>query len=177
MNRLNEKKLGTAPDNPGMGDINDITASTQEKTKSDTEKFQKFYGTYHKSVAADPVLHLTLPRQIYFAHTLLIAKIQTQRECALFIRGFSNWAFSTSLTERQKQTIWCPVACKTVAAGFRGNLIWKANMLWNLEPMGTILVNSSIEHYYYHHQKPAPLAPNFDSDCGQLRRRQTEACN
>ena len=29
MNRLNEEKLGTAPDNPGMGDIKDITASTQ----------------------------------------------------------------------------------------------------------------------------------------------------
>ena len=37
MNRRNEKKLGTAPDNSSMGDINDITASTQEKTKSDTE--------------------------------------------------------------------------------------------------------------------------------------------
>ena len=62
MNRLNEKKLGTAPDNPSMGDINDITDSTQEKkTKSDTEQFQKFYGTYHKSVAAGPVLHSTLP--------------------------------------------------------------------------------------------------------------------
>ena len=29
MNRLNEEKLGTASDNPGMGDIKDITASTQ----------------------------------------------------------------------------------------------------------------------------------------------------
>ena len=62
MNRLTGKKLGTAPDNPSMGGINDITASTQEKkTKSDTEQFRKFYGTYHKSVAADPVLHSTLP--------------------------------------------------------------------------------------------------------------------
>ena len=41
MNRLNEKKLGTTPDNPGMGDINDITASTQEKTRSDTEQFRE----------------------------------------------------------------------------------------------------------------------------------------
>ena len=48
MNRLNEKELGTAPDNPGLGDINDITASTQERTKSDTEQFQKFYGTTRK---------------------------------------------------------------------------------------------------------------------------------
>ena len=61
MNRLNEENLGTAPDNPSMGDINDITASTQEKTRSDTEQFRKFYGTYHKIVAADPVLHSTLP--------------------------------------------------------------------------------------------------------------------
>ena len=61
MERLNEKKPGTAPNNPSMGDISDITASTQEKTRSDTEDFRKFYGTYHKSVIADPVLHSTLP--------------------------------------------------------------------------------------------------------------------
>ena len=80
MNRLNEKKLGTAPDNPGMGDINDITASTQKRTKSDTEQYRKFYGTHQKSVAADPVLHSTLPHQINITHTLLIAKIQIQRD-------------------------------------------------------------------------------------------------
>ena len=80
MNRLNEKKLETAPDNPGMGDINDITASTQERTKSDTEQFRKFYGTYQKNVAADPVLHSTLLHQINITHILLIPKIQTQRE-------------------------------------------------------------------------------------------------
>ena len=61
MIRLNEKNLRTAPDNPSMGDINDITASTQEKTRSDREEFRKFYGTYRKIVAADPVLHSTLP--------------------------------------------------------------------------------------------------------------------
>ena len=61
MKRLNEKKLETAPDNPSMGDINDITASTQQKTKSDTEQLRKFYGAYHKRVAADPVLYSTLP--------------------------------------------------------------------------------------------------------------------
>ena len=61
MNRLNEEKLGTAPENPSMGNINDITASTQEKTRSDTEQFRKVYGTYAKGVAADPVLHSTLP--------------------------------------------------------------------------------------------------------------------
>ena len=61
MNRLNEKNLGTVPDNPSMGDINDITASTQEKTRSDTEQFRKVYGTYHKSVAAELVFHSNLP--------------------------------------------------------------------------------------------------------------------
>ena len=60
MNRLNEKNLGTVPDNPSMGDINDITASTQEKTRSDTEQFRKVYGTYYKSVAAEPVFHSNL---------------------------------------------------------------------------------------------------------------------
>ena len=70
MNRLNEKNLKTAPHNPSMGDINEITASTQEKTGSDTEQFRKFYGTYHKSVAADPVLHSTLPTlNIHYTHT------------------------------------------------------------------------------------------------------------
>ena len=53
-----------------MGDINDITASTQEKTKSDTEQLRKFYTSYHKSVAADPVLHSTQPTSnIHYAHT------------------------------------------------------------------------------------------------------------
>ena len=61
MNRLNEKDLGTAPDNHSTGNINDITASTQEKTRSDTEQFRKVYGTYQKGVAADPEPHSTLP--------------------------------------------------------------------------------------------------------------------
>ena len=61
MNRLNEKNLGTVPDDPSMGDINDITASTPGKTRSYTEHFWKFYETYHKNVAAEPVLHSTLP--------------------------------------------------------------------------------------------------------------------
>ena len=38
MNTLNEKN----PDNPSMDDINDITASTQEETRSDTEQLRKF---------------------------------------------------------------------------------------------------------------------------------------
>ena len=43
--------------------------------------------------------------KIYFTHTLMIAQTQIRREYPLFIRRFSNWAFSTTLTERQKQTI------------------------------------------------------------------------
>ena len=61
MNRLKEKKLETAPDNPSMGDVNDTAAFTRAKTGSDTEQFRKVYGTYHKGVAADPVPHSTLP--------------------------------------------------------------------------------------------------------------------
>ena len=61
MKRLNDKTPGTAPDKPSMGDINDITASTHEKTRSDTEEVRKFYATYRKIVAADPVLQSTLP--------------------------------------------------------------------------------------------------------------------
>ena len=61
MKRLNEKKPGTAPNNPSMVDVNDITASTQGKTRSDTEEFRKFHGMYHKSVAAETVFHSTLP--------------------------------------------------------------------------------------------------------------------
>ena len=70
MNRLNEKNIGTGQDNSSIGDSNDITASTQEKTHSDTEHFRKFYGVYHKSVAAEPVYHSTLPASnIHHAHT------------------------------------------------------------------------------------------------------------
>ena len=63
MNRLNEKNIGTAPDNSSMGDINDITASTEEETRIDTEHIRKFEETYHKNVAPDPVLHSTLPTE------------------------------------------------------------------------------------------------------------------
>ena len=41
MNLLNDRNLGTAPDNHSMGDINDFTASTQENTKGDMEQFRK----------------------------------------------------------------------------------------------------------------------------------------
>ena len=70
MNRLIEENIGTAPDNPSMGNINDIPASTQEKTRTGTEQSRKFYATYHKSVAADQLLHSTLPIQnIFYTHT------------------------------------------------------------------------------------------------------------
>ena len=70
MNWLKEKNLGTAPDNHSMGDINDISASDQEKTKSDREQFWKFYGTYHKSVAANTVLLSTLStKKLHYTHT------------------------------------------------------------------------------------------------------------
>ena len=134
MNRLNEKNLGTAPDNHSMGDINDITASTRGKTRlirnisgNSTERTTKVLQLIQYFIQL-------CQHKIYLAHTLLIAQMQIRRECPLFIRGFSNWAFSTSLTERHKQTIWCPEACTTVAAGFDDKLIQKAKMRWNLEP-------------------------------------------
>ena len=37
--------------------------------------------------------------------------------------------------------------------------------IWNQH--GTILINSSFEHNYYHHQTPAPKTPGSDLDCGQ----------
>ena len=88
-NRMNEYNLGTAPDNPSMDDINDTTASNKEKTRSDTEQFRRFYGTYHKSVAADPVLHSTLPTSnIHYTHT---TNCQNTNPTGIrTIRGFSN---------------------------------------------------------------------------------------
>ena len=88
MNCLNEGNLGTAPDNPVWATSTTLLLPLGEKTRSDTEQFRKFYGTYHKSVAADPVLYSTLPTK-YTSYTVLIAQIQIQRECSLFIRGFS----------------------------------------------------------------------------------------
>ena len=69
MNRLNEKKLETAPDNLRMGDVNDFTASTQEKTRSDTEQFRKFYGTYHKVSQLIQYFIQLCQHKIYFTHT------------------------------------------------------------------------------------------------------------
>ena len=105
MIRLNEKKLGTAPDNPGMDDINDITASTQEKTRSDTEQFREILRNVPEKCRSWSSTSFNSANIKYTSHTLLIAQTQIRRECPLFIRRFSNWAFSTTLTERQKQTI------------------------------------------------------------------------
>ena len=69
MNRLNEENLGTAPDNPSMGNINGITASNQEKTRSDTEQFRKFYGTYHKVSQLILYFIQLCQHKIYFTHT------------------------------------------------------------------------------------------------------------
>ena len=101
MNRLEEKKLGTAPDNPNMRDINDITASTQEKTRSDTEQFRKFYGTNVLQVIQ--YLIQLCQQKIYTTPTLLFAQIQIQRKYPLFIGGFSNLAFF-HLTDGATQT-------------------------------------------------------------------------
>ena len=174
MNGLNEKNLGTAPDNPSMGDINDITASTLEKqgvirnnSGNSTERTTKCRSWSCTSFNSANIK--------YILHTLLIAQIQIQRECPLFIRGFSNWAFFTTLTERRKQTIWCPVACTTVVAGSLTNKSKRQKWGENRKQWGTIPVNSSFEHDYCHHQKPAPIAPHIDYDCRQLQRRRTEA--
>ena len=51
----------------------------------------------------------------YIAHTIVNDQMQIRREGSLFIRAISNWAFSTSLTERHKQALRYPVACTTVA--------------------------------------------------------------
>ena len=172
MNRLNEKKLGTAPDNPGMGDIKDTTASPQEKQWMIRNNSRNSTKRYNKSVAADPVLHLTLPTKIYVTHATLIAQIQIQRECPLFIRRFSNWAFSSSMTERQNKHYDAQWHAKQWQQNSVTNQSKRQNWGEIRNQWGTLLVNFSFEYDYCHHQKPAPLAPNFDYDCGQLQRRQ-----
>ena len=104
--------------------------------------------------------------KIDITHTLLNAQIQIQREYPLFIRRLSNWAFSTSMTEQHKQTILCPVACTIVAAVSVTNLSIRQKWGKIRTQWWTILLNFSFKHDYYYHQKPAPLAPNFDSDRG-----------
>ena len=73
-----------------MGDINDITASTQEKTGSDTEQFRAFHGTYQKMMQPIQFFIQLCQHKICFTHTLLIVQIQIQRECPLLIIGYSN---------------------------------------------------------------------------------------
>ena len=90
MNKLNEEKLGTAPDNPGMGDINDITAFTQGKIRSDTEQFRKFRECITKVSQLNQYFIQLCQHKIYVTHTLLIAQTQIRRECPLFIKRFSN---------------------------------------------------------------------------------------
>ena len=60
MNRLNEENLGTATDNPSMGNINNITASTQER-KEWHRTIPQILRNTPQNVAADPVLHSTVP--------------------------------------------------------------------------------------------------------------------
>ena len=90
MNRLNEKNLRTAPDNPSMGDFNDITASTRGKRRL-IRNISRI-STERTTKASQLIQYFIqlCQHEIYFTHTLLIAQMQIQRECPLFIRGFSN---------------------------------------------------------------------------------------
>ena len=90
MNRLNEKNLRTVPDNPGMGDIKDNTASTQKKqgvirnnSGNCTERTTKVLQLIQYPIQL-------CQHKIYITHTILIAQTQIRRECPLFIRRFSN---------------------------------------------------------------------------------------
>ena len=76
MNRLNEEKLETAPDDPSMGDVNDITASTRAKTKSDTEDFRNSTERTTKVSQLIQYFIQLCQHEIYFTHTLLIAQTQ-----------------------------------------------------------------------------------------------------
>ena len=52
--------------------------------------------------------------------------------------------------------------------GIGHELICKeTKMVKTWKQLGTILVNSSLEHKNYHHQIPALITPCFDRDCGQ----------
>ena len=90
MNRLNEKKLETAPDNPSMGDVNDITPSTQEKTRSDKEDFRNSTERTTKVAQLIQYFIQLCQHKVYFTHTLLTPQRQIRRECLLFIRRISN---------------------------------------------------------------------------------------
>ena len=81
MKRLNEKNLGTAPDNPSMGDINDITASTQGK-KQGVIRNDSGNSTERTTKVSQLIQYFIqlCQHKIYFRHTLLIAQIQIQME-------------------------------------------------------------------------------------------------
>ena len=65
MNKLNEEKLGRAPDNPGIGDIKDHPV----KTRSDTEQFRKFYGPTTKVSQLIQYFIQLCQHKIYFTYT------------------------------------------------------------------------------------------------------------
>ena len=73
MNRLNEKNLGTARNNPTVGDINDITASTRAKTRSDTEDFRNYTERTTKLSQLNQYFVQLCQHEIYSTHTILIA--------------------------------------------------------------------------------------------------------
>ena len=53
-------------------------------------------------------------------------------------------------------------------SGIGHELIYRErNVVKTWSQHGTILVNSSFEHKYYHHQMPALIAPCSNLDCGQ----------
>ena len=79
MNRLNEENLGTAPDNPSMGDINDITASTRGKTRSDTEHFPEILRNVPQKWRTWSCTLVNSANIKYTLHTLLFAQVQIQR--------------------------------------------------------------------------------------------------
>ena len=69
MNRLNEKKLETAPDNPSIGNVSDITASTRAKTRSDTEDFRNSTERTTKVSQLIQYFIQLCQHKIYFTHT------------------------------------------------------------------------------------------------------------
>ena len=99
------KKLETAPDNPVCATSTTLLLPPRKKhgvilnnSGNSTERTTKL---------SQLILYFIqlCQHKVYFTHTLLIAQTQSRRECPLFIRRISNWAFFTTLTERQKQTI------------------------------------------------------------------------
>ena len=69
MNGLNEGNLGTARNNATMGDINDITASTREKTRSATEDFRNSAERTKKVSQLNQYFLQLCQHKKYFTHT------------------------------------------------------------------------------------------------------------